>query len=68
MNINQKSAHDRSVLSREFHLNLPSKAFRLGWLLAGLVVGYVASGIHVSSIWPLLFITALAGVSGNWTA
>lgn len=61
------AARDNVSNAEPFQLKAPNVVFRLAWLLAGLVMGYIASRVRLPSISLFIFIATLAGLSANWS-
>jgi len=52
----------------EFTLKIPSLPYRISWLFAGLIAGYLASLAGIQSVQLILLLAILSGISGNWSS
>jgi len=68
MRVDQLSNPHEENKEVQFILKSPSIGFRLGWLLTGLIIGYIGSALRLPAIAPVVFIAVLAGISSNWSS
>jgi hypothetical protein len=59
---------DNASAEKQLILQPPSQVFRLGWLIAGLIMGYFVSLINLPSIGWLTLLAVLTGASSNWSS
>ncbi len=68
MDIKQMRLADETLSERQLVLRPSSRIFRFGWLIAGLIAGYIVSLLDLSGVGLLVLLAAFTGASANWSS